>query len=241
MQPSDLEVGMCLCTNNPDRIGNCFIIEVADTTVTLLTDFGNKVIWTKEELLEGFYVPDWWYEAKSINYPLATVTERVVNQLELLTNFLRDTDMSLIKFKLLEGATLPERGSAQAAGFDVRAAETVIIPAGLQGLVSTGVILSSCPANTYLRVAPRSKLANKFGIDVMAGVVDADYRGEIGVILRNHGTEDFQVTPEIAIAQLIPERILPCEVMAVGEVSESERGDAGITSTNLRMAGGTVE
>lgn len=111
-------------------------------------------------------------------------------------------------------AKLPTRGSAQAAGYDLYACEDALIPKGGRAVVQTGIHIA-LPEGHYGRVAPRSGLAVKHGIDVGAGVVDADYRGLLGVVLFNFGSDDFQctcakLTPVHAgdrIAQLLIEKI----------------------------------
>lgn len=90
-------------------------------------------------------------------------------------------------------AKLPVRGSAQAAGYDLFACEDAVIPKGGRTVVQTGIHVA-LPEGHYGRVAPRSGLAVKHGIDVGAGVVDSDYRGLLGVVLFNFGSEDFQCT-----------------------------------------------
>ena len=88
-------------------------------------------------------------------------------------------------------AKLPTRGSAQAAGYDLYACEDATIPRGGRTVVQTGIHIA-LPEGHYGRVAPRSGLAVKHGIDVGAGVVDSDYRGLLGIVFFNFGTEDFQ-------------------------------------------------
>lgn len=94
--------------------------------------------------------------------------------------------------KLHPGAVLPKKGSPLAAGYDLCANEDTVVPKGGKAKISTGLSWA-CPPNTYARVAPRSGLAWKNSISVGAGVIDEDYRGEVCVILFNHGTEDFIV------------------------------------------------
>jgi dUTP pyrophosphatase len=89
--------------------------------------------------------------------------------------------------KLNENAVLPKKGSTGAAGYDLFSSEDVLVPAGGKAKVPTGLSWM-VPPNTYGRVAPRSGLAWKNSINVGAGVIDEDYRGEICVILFNHGT-----------------------------------------------------
>jgi len=94
--------------------------------------------------------------------------------------------------RLVEEAVLPKKGSAGAAGYDLCSIEEVTIPANGKGKVRTGLSFM-IPSDTYARIAPRSGLAWKNSINVGAGVIDEDYRGEVQVILFNHGTEDFIV------------------------------------------------
>lgn len=87
-------------------------------------------------------------------------------------------------------AKLPTRGSALAAGYDLYASENVVLPRGGRKIIPTGLCLA-IPTGHYGRVAPRSGLAVKHGIDTGAGVIDEDYRGLLGVLLFNFGDEDF--------------------------------------------------
>jgi dUTP pyrophosphatase len=87
-------------------------------------------------------------------------------------------------------AKLPTRGSALAAGYDLYSSEKVILPRGGRKVIQTGLCLAIPPGH-YGRVAPRSGLASKHGIDTGAGVIDEDYRGLLGVLLFNFGDADF--------------------------------------------------
>lgn len=89
----------------------------------------------------------------------------------------------------------------------------------------------ACPEGTYGRIAPRSGLASKHFIDTGAGVIDADYRGEVKVLLFNHAEVDFQVKPGDRVAQLVLERIYTPEVIEVSDLAESVRGAGGFGST----------
>lgn len=102
---------------------------------------------------------------------------------------------------------VPRRGTSYSAGYDLNASESCVVPARSHKLVKTGlkVIL---PKNTYGRIASRSGLSLKHGIEVGAGVVDEDYRNEIKVILYNHTDTDFMVNEEDRIAQFIVEKIM---------------------------------
>lgn len=131
-------------------------------------------------------------------------------------------------------AILPSRGSAGAAGLDLFAdlgiGQEVTLYPGRRLLISTGVSVAT-PSNTYLRIAPRSGLALKFGIDTMAGVVDEDYRGSVGVILLNTGDEKFVIKHGDRIAQGILELVVPALVEETDELPPTDRGTGGFGST----------
>jgi len=140
---------------------------------------------------------------------------------------------SSFKFaKAVVNAIIPTRADPGAAGFDLSACESQLIPAGSWTKVDTGIALE-CPQDCYARVAPRSGLAYKYGLDVLAGVVDSSYRGTIQVILVNHGKEDYKVNVGDRIAQLIFERIyVPyIEEESYAELTKTERGGGGFGST----------
>ncbi|KAL1956858.1 hypothetical protein VTO42DRAFT_6706 [Malbranchea cinnamomea] len=138
----------------------------------------------------------------------------------------------LLVKKLVPEARAPTRGSAFAAGYDLYCAKQTTIPAKGKGLVSTGLAIA-VPEGTYGRVAPRSGLASKNFIDTGAGVIDADYRGEVKVLLFNFSDVDFQVNEGDRIAQLVLERIYTPEVVEVDELEESIRGAGGFGSTGV--------
>jgi len=133
-------------------------------------------------------------------------------------------------------AVMPKRATSKDAGCDVHAVEDKVIPAGTRGLVSTGLTLE-IPDDSYVRVAPRSGLSCKHGIDIGAGVVDAGYTGIVHALVINNGTEDFVVTKGDRIAQIIVERIYmqtwtQAEEGALEAVmAQSTRGAGGFGST----------
>lgn len=111
------------------------------------------------------------------------------------------------RFKLLTThAVAPKRASPGAAGHDLSAAYAYTVPKRGKELIKTDLRLY-LPAGTYGRVAPRSGLAWKHSIDVGAGVIDLDYEGNVGVVLFNHGDQDFHIKAGDRIAQLIVEKI----------------------------------
>ncbi|PCH41321.1 dUTP diphosphatase, partial [Wolfiporia cocos MD-104 SS10] len=127
-------------------------------------------------------------------------------------------------------ARVPLRGSPLAAGYDLFSAEKKVVPAHGKALIDTQLSIA-VPVGTYGRVAPRSGLASKFMIDTGAGVVDADYRGIVFVLLYNHSDKDFQIEEGDRIAQLILERILTPEIEVVKDLDETARGKGGFGST----------
>ncbi|EJU06066.1 dUTP diphosphatase, partial [Dacryopinax primogenitus] len=135
----------------------------------------------------------------------------------------------LIK-KHSDKARLPTRGSALAAGYDLYSAEKKTIPAHGKALIDTQISIA-VPVGTYGRVAPRSGLASKFMIDTGAGVIDADYRGIVFVLLFNLSDKDFEVQEGDRVAQLIIEKIETPAVMEVADLEETLRGTGGFGST----------
>ena len=138
--------------------------------------------------------------------------------------------------KLCNNAKLPVRGSIGAAEYDLAAAQTAVIPAHGKVLVKTGLSISM-PTGCYGRIAPRSGLALEKFIDVGAGVVDEDYRGELGVILFNFGDEDFKINMGDKIIQLIFEKIKTPAIVETNSLEETGRGDKVFGSTGINSVG----
>lgn len=133
--------------------------------------------------------------------------------------------------RLVPNAVLPARGTPGAAGYDLYSTDGFIIMPGHRVVVTTGVAVE-LPSGTYGRIAPRSGLAVKHGIDVLAGVVDPDYTGEIKVVLVNTDLRRaFMIRPGYRIAQLILENYTSADVVEVPYVPETHRGDDGFGST----------
>jgi len=132
--------------------------------------------------------------------------------------------------KLSDSAKAPTRGSAKAAGYDLYSAEEATIEPGKRKLVATDIQIE-VPSGCYGRVAPRSGLAVKHGIDVGAGVVDEDYRGNVKVLLFNFGDTEFKVAPGDRIAQLVLERIIYADLEELPSLDETARGAGGFGST----------
>ncbi|XP_033331988.1 deoxyuridine 5'-triphosphate nucleotidohydrolase [Megalopta genalis] len=138
---------------------------------------------------------------------------------------------NVLKFaKLTDKAFAPMRGSKHAAGYDLRSAYEYTVPAKGKELVKTDLQIS-VPEGTYGRIAPRSGLAWKNHIDVGAGVIDVDYRGNVGVVLFNLSNEDFKISPGDRVAQLICEKITYPELQELQTLDDTERGEGGFGST----------
>lgn len=132
--------------------------------------------------------------------------------------------------KLDERATLPTRGSQASAGLDLYSIEAVSLEPGQRAIVRTGLAVA-IPEGFYGRLAPRSGLATRKGLDVLAGVIDADYRGEIGCLLHNAGEERIELEERSKICQLIIEKIITPQAAWADDLDDTERGRGGFGST----------
>lgn len=137
----------------------------------------------------------------------------------------------MIQVKLLtENSKSPSRNTPTDAGLDLYSSEAAVIKAREWKAVSVGISIS-IPDGFYARIAPRSGLAYKYGIDVFAGVVDSGYRGEIKAILYNAGDKDYPINIGDKIAQLIIEKCYLWDALIVNELDESDRGERGFGSS----------
>lgn len=144
---------------------------------------------------------------------------------------------SVLPIKLLhETATLPTKGSKEAAGYDLYAAEEAVIAARQRGLVDTKLAMA-LPKGTYGRIAPRSGLAVKKNVDIGAGVIDADYRGSVKVLLINSSDEELRVKKGERVAQLIVEKIEEVEILQTENLDQTGRGEKGFGSTGIAKVG----
>jgi dUTP pyrophosphatase len=136
-----------------------------------------------------------------------------------------------IKVKQLRsGARLPFHASNQAAGADLSCAEDFTLHPGERKLVPTGLAVE-IPTGFYGRIAPRSGLAIRHGIDTLAGVIDSDFRGELKVALINLGDQAVSFKEGERIAQLIIQRAAACDFTWSEELSGTERAEGGFGST----------
>lgn len=132
---------------------------------------------------------------------------------------LKIADVLAVK-RLSEHAVLPVRASAEAAGYDLCSAHSVIVPARGKAIALTDLSID-VPEGTYGRIAPRSGMAWKKHIDIGAGVIDRDYRGNVGVVLFNHSNSDFHVFRGERVAQLVLERIAIVPVREVTRLRDT--------------------
>ena len=130
------------------------------------------------------------------------------------------------------GLPLPAYATSGAAGMDVVSAEEVTIAPGARHAVATGLALA-IPQGYEIQVRPRSGLALKHGITVpnTPGTIDSDYRGELKVILINHGTEPFAIARGDRVAQLVLAPVVQAAWDEVDELDATERGEGGFGST----------
>ena len=143
--------------------------------------------------------------------------------------------MFVLKVKKLdESARLPEYAHAGDAGLDIFALEEKTLVPGESALIRTGIQIE-LPLHTEAQVRPRSGLALKHQITLLntPGTIDCGYRGEVGVIMINHGRHSFKVEQGMKIAQLVVQPVYHTTVVEVNELNDSHRGEKGFGSTGL--------
>jgi dUTP pyrophosphatase len=145
-----------------------------------------------------------------------------------------------VLFKRLEGnedIQLPRKMSEWAAGFDLQAAvgEPVTLNPGERKLIPTGFAMAM-PANLEAQIRPRSGLAFKHGITSLnsPGTIDADYRGEVKVLLINHGQEPFVITRGERIAQMVFHEVPQVDIVEAEELPDTVRGTGGFGHTGVK-------
>ena len=141
-----------------------------------------------------------------------------------------------LNIKLDENAKIPEYGSEYAAGIDLFSnnTEDIIIQPKNRKLISTGLYISWDDPKYYMRIAPRSGLSVKNCIDVGAGVIDYDYRGELKILLINNSNDkEFIVSKNMKIAQMIPTRMVRLNLNITDTLEETVRGNDGFGSTGV--------
>jgi dUTP pyrophosphatase len=143
--------------------------------------------------------------------------------------------MALNVQRLVTHANIPVRSTPGAVGYDLFSIDNYVVLPGHRVVVATGISIQ-LPPGTYGRIAPRSGLAVKHGLDTLAGVIDPDYQGEIKVVLQNLDTrQPFIIRPGYRIAQLILESCVTPDVVEVPNenLAQTERGEGGFGSTGV--------
>jgi dUTP pyrophosphatase len=146
------------------------------------------------------------------------------------------TAVKIVRLSNGAGLPLPSARTPASAGLDLAAAvgESVVIPPGGRALIPTGFAIA-LPPGAEGQVRPRSGLAVEFGVTVLnaPGTIDADYRGEVQVLLVNHGTEPFTVTRCMRVAQLVVAPVVAAVLEEVEQLDETGRGAGGFGSTGI--------
>ena len=141
-----------------------------------------------------------------------------------------------VKVAMMAGCEdlLPAKAHADDAAFDLRSRCDMVVPVNKSTLVPTGVFIE-LPVNYEAQVRPRSGLALKHNITLTnsPGTIDAGYRGEVGVIMFNHGPEEFSVKRGDRIAQMVITELPEVELIPAGDLSETNRGSGGFGSTGI--------
>ena len=134
--------------------------------------------------------------------------------------------------KLTDNATIPHYAHPGDAGLDLFSTQQAVIMPGESTMIKTGISIE-LPPDTEGQVRPRSGLALKHSVTVLnsPGTIDEGYRGEVGVILINHGKTAFNIEPGMKIAQLLVKPVLTVNVIEADELSDTHRGEGGFGST----------
>jgi len=132
--------------------------------------------------------------------------------------------------KINDKALLPVRKTDQAAGYDLSAflTEDIVLTPGERKLIPTGIMMA-IPIGIEGQIRPRSGLAINHGIGLLnsPGTIDADYRGEVKIIMINHGQEDFVITNKMRIAQIVFSKVISLDIVEKEQLSVTSRGEGG--------------
>lgn len=154
---------------------------------------------------------------------------------DIYENLTENNQLNTLKIKKTDkNAIIPTRGTKYSAGYDLYSCEEGVIEANNMGKINIGLSLI-IPNNFYGRIAPRSGLTLKNKLNVGAGVVDSDYRGNISVILFNHSNENFEYKIGDRVAQLIIEKIALLDIEEINELDKTDRGENGFGSTGVSL------
>lgn len=140
--------------------------------------------------------------------------------------------MQIKILRLHELATIPKYAHPTDSGLDLTAVSEIKIPSKGSKLIPTGIAIE-LPPETEAQIRPRSGLALKHQLTVLntPGTIDVGYRGEIGVILINHGEAPFTVLPGMKVAQMVIAPVIRVEIEEISQLSDSDRGSGGFGST----------
>ncbi len=140
--------------------------------------------------------------------------------------------MEIKILKLNQSAIIPGYAHSEDAGLDLFAIEETEILPGETQLINTGIAIA-LPLGTEAQIRPRSGLALKHSVTVLnsPGTIDAGYRGEIGIILINHGKKSFQIVPGMKIAQMVVASIIQAKITVVDKLDSTSRNNKGFGST----------
>lgn len=140
-------------------------------------------------------------------------------------------NFNTLKIKKLDNtAVIPQKSNYTDAGYDLYSTENKTIQKNQREVIKTGIAMS-IPNNYVGLIWPRSGLALKHGIDVLAGVIDSGYRGEVCVVLQNHGSMPYEVKAGDRIAQILFQKVEYFKIENVEELDVADRGDSGFGST----------
>jgi dUTP pyrophosphatase len=173
-------------------------------------------------------LPHWWLFLNILK--LKTASNYIIRDCMFLVLIFLMTEIVIPFQKLSDKWKIPSQATFSDAGYDLFSTEEYILKPGERKLFKTN-ISAAIPHGYYGRIAPRSGLAYKHGIDVLAGVIDSGYRGDIGIILINFWQEDFPVHEGDKIAQFIIEKCHYVEWQEGDVLPESQRGEEWRGST----------
>src|SRR3954467_6281565 len=164
----------------------------------------------------------------------------ILSSTEAPNNFQPDLTVAVTRLPHGDGLALPNYATEHAAGMDLAAAVTdpVVLEPGARALIPTGIALA-LPPGYEAQIRPRSGLALRHGIGVLnsPGTIDADYRGEVGIILINHGDQPFTVERGLRIAQMVVAPYTRVAWNLSERLAESVRGEGGFGSTGTESQG----
>jgi len=171
---------------------------------------------------------------KSEHFQISVIHQKRSAETALIPEKREPTSLRIMKPS--DKTIIPTKGSRFAASHDIYALTDGMVPAKGQTMVETGVAIG-LPEGTYGRIAARSGMASNMGIAVGGGVIDADYTGEVKVILRNHGEADSLFKAGDRIAQLIVEKVANADAMEVDDLGITEEGKISFGSSDMNPKG----